>query len=50
VVDPERLVARLQRGHQDTARGRIRIDQGLLAPAPHSTLVGPDALMRDMGP
>jgi hypothetical protein len=32
------------------ARTVARIDRVLLAPAPHSTLVGPDAMMRDMGP
>jgi hypothetical protein len=51
VVDPEPLVAPLQRAQQDTVRGRMRIDQGLLlVPAPHSTLVGRDAVMRDVGP
>ena len=53
MVDPEPLVARLQRAEQYTVRGRMRIDQVLLlalAPAPHSTPVGQDAVMRDMGP
>jgi hypothetical protein len=53
VVDPEPLVARLQRAEQYTVRGRMRIDQVLLlalAPAPHSTPVGQDAVMRDVGP
>jgi hypothetical protein len=41
-VDPERA-------QQDTVRGRTRIDRALLAPAPHSTLVGL-AVMQDVGP
>jgi len=50
VVDPEPLAVRLQRVQQDTVRGRTRIDRARPVPTPHSTLVGPDARMRDMGP
>jgi hypothetical protein len=50
VVDPAWPVAPLGWVERRTVRTRERIDRALLVPAPHSTLAGRGAVIRDMGP